>query len=38
LLGSTVVASVASVVVERSILGNEPLFHVPVHHLVIHPR
>ena len=29
LLGSTVVASVASVVVERSILGNEPLFHVP---------
>jgi CIC family chloride channel protein len=36
LLGSTVVASVASVVVERSILGNEPLFHVPVYHLV-HP-
>lgn len=26
LLGSTVVASVASVIVERSILGNEPLF------------
>lgn len=36
LLGSTVVASVASVVVERSLLGNEPLFHVPVYHLV-HP-
>jgi CIC family chloride channel protein len=36
LIGSTVVASVASVIVERSILGNEPLFHVPVYHLV-HP-
>ena len=36
LLGSTVVASVASVVVARSILGNEPLFHVPEYHLV-HP-
>jgi CIC family chloride channel protein len=36
LLGSTVVASVASVVVERSILGNEPLFRVPSYHLV-HP-
>lgn len=36
LLGSTVVASVASVVVARSILGNEPLFHVPVYQLV-HP-
>lgn len=33
LLGSTVVASVASVVVERSILGNQPLFHVPIYHL-----
>jgi CIC family chloride channel protein len=33
LLGSTVVASVASVVVERSILGNEPLFRVPEYHL-----
>jgi CIC family chloride channel protein len=33
LLGSTVVASVSSVVVERSILGNEPLFHVPTYHL-----
>lgn len=33
LLGSTVVASVASVVVERSILGNAPLFHVPAYHL-----
>jgi CIC family chloride channel protein len=36
LLGSTVVASVAAVVVERSILGNEPLFHVPTYRLV-HP-
>ena len=36
LLGSTVVASVASVIVERSILGNEPLFRVPAYHLV-HP-
>ena len=36
LLGSTVVASVAAVVVERSILGNEPLFHVPPYRLV-HP-
>jgi CIC family chloride channel protein len=36
LIGSAVVASVASVVVERSILGNEPLFHVPEYHLV-HP-
>lgn len=32
-LGSTVVASVASVVVERAILGNEPLFRVPAYHL-----
>jgi CIC family chloride channel protein len=36
LLGSTVVASVASVIVERSLLGNEPLFRVPTYHLV-HP-
>ncbi len=36
LIGSTVVASVASVMVARSILGNEPLFSVPVYHLV-HP-
>jgi CIC family chloride channel protein len=36
LLGSTVVASVAAVVVERALLGNEPLFHVPTYHLV-HP-
>src|SRR3954447_7141611 len=36
LIGSTVVASVASVIVERSILGNEPLFHVPPYELV-HP-
>ncbi len=34
LLGSTVVASVASVIVERSILGNNPIFHVPQYHLV----
>lgn len=33
LLGSTVVASVASVVVARSVLGNEPLFQVPPYHL-----
>ncbi len=36
LIGSTVVASVASVMVERSILGNEPLFRVPAYDLV-HP-
>ena len=36
LLGSTVVASVASVVVSRSLLGNEPLFAVPIYELV-HP-
>ena len=36
LIGSTVIASVASVVVERSILGNEPLFRVPAYDLV-HP-
>jgi CIC family chloride channel protein len=36
ILGATVVASVSSVIVERSILGNEPLFHVPAYHLV-HP-
>jgi chloride channel protein, CIC family len=34
LLGSTVLASVAAVSVERAILGNEPLFHVPAYHLV----
>jgi len=36
LLGSTVIASVAAVVVARSILGNDPLFTVPVYDLV-HP-
>jgi CIC family chloride channel protein len=36
LIGSTVIASVASVMVARSILGNEPLFHVPPYELV-HP-
>lgn len=35
-LGSTVLASVAAVVVARSILGNEPLFEVPQYALV-HP-
>src|SRR3954469_7589996 len=36
LIGAAVVASVASVIVERSILGNEPLFHVPTYQLM-HP-
>lgn len=36
LLGSTVVASIASVIVARAILGNAPLFHVPAYDLV-HP-
>jgi CIC family chloride channel protein len=36
LLGSTVVASVTSVVVARSILGDDPLFRVPGYRLV-HP-
>jgi CIC family chloride channel protein len=36
LIGSAVAASVASVIVARSILGNEPLFHVPAYELV-HP-
>ena len=36
LLGSTVVASVSAVIVERAILGNESLFRVPAYHLV-HP-
>ena len=36
LIGSAVVASVASVVVERSILGDNPLFRVPAYELV-HP-
>jgi CIC family chloride channel protein len=36
LLGSAVIASVASVVVERAILGNEPLFRVPQYRLA-HP-
>jgi chloride channel protein, CIC family len=34
LIGSTVVASVASVIVECSILGNQPIFHVPEYHLI----
>jgi CIC family chloride channel protein len=36
MIGSTVVASVTAVIVERAILGNEPLFHVPAYNLV-HP-
>ena len=36
LIGSTVVASVTAVIVERSILGNEALFRVPAYQLV-HP-
>jgi chloride channel protein, CIC family len=36
LIGSAVVASVTSVIVERSILGNQPIFRVPEYHLV-HP-
>ena len=36
LIGSTVLASVASVVVQRAILGNEPLFRVPAYSLA-HP-
>ena len=36
LIGCAVVASVDAVVVARSILGNEPLCHVPAYHLV-HP-
>jgi CIC family chloride channel protein len=35
-IGSTVVASVSAVIVERSILGNEVLFRVPQYHLA-HP-
>ncbi len=34
IIGPTVVASVTSVIVERSILGNQPLFRVPQYHLV----
>jgi CIC family chloride channel protein len=36
LIGSAVAASVTSVIVERSILGNQPIFRVPEYHLV-HP-
>lgn len=36
LIGSTVVASVTAVIVERSILGDETLFRVPAYHLA-HP-
>lgn len=34
IIGPTVIASVTSVIVERSILGNQPLFRVPQYHLV----
>lgn len=34
LIGSAVLASVSAVIVERAILGNEPLFRVPAYHLV----
>jgi CIC family chloride channel protein len=34
LLGSAVLSSVTAVVVARSILGNEPLFHVPQYELL----
>lgn len=33
-IGPTVIASVTAVIVERSILGNQPLFRVPQYHLV----
>jgi chloride channel protein, CIC family len=33
-IGPTVIASVTSVIVERSILGNQPLFRVPQYHLL----
>jgi chloride channel protein, CIC family len=33
-IGPIVIASVTSVIVERSILGNQPLFRVPQYHLV----
>jgi len=33
LLGSTVLASVSAVIIERSILGNDALFRVPAYHL-----
>jgi CIC family chloride channel protein len=36
LIGTTVVASVTAVIVERSILGDEVLFRVPAYHLA-HP-
>lgn len=36
LIGSAVLASVSAVIVERSILGNSPIFHVPQYRLV-HP-
>jgi CIC family chloride channel protein len=36
LIGSTVVASVTAVIVERSILGDDVLFRVPAYHLA-HP-
>jgi CIC family chloride channel protein len=35
-IGAAVLASVTSVIVERAILGNQPLFRVPQYHL-LHP-
>ncbi|HZD50229.1 MAG TPA: chloride channel protein [Silvibacterium sp.] len=34
LIGSAVLASVSAVIVERSVLGNSPIFHVPQYRLV----
>ncbi len=34
LIGSAVLASVSAVIVERSVLGNSPVFHVPQYRLV----
>ncbi len=34
LIGSAVLASVSAVIVERSVLGNSPVFHVPQYKLV----
>ncbi|HYX52528.1 MAG TPA: chloride channel protein [Candidatus Limnocylindrales bacterium] len=34
IIGPAVIASVSSVIVERSILGNHPLFRVPQYHLL----
>jgi CIC family chloride channel protein len=36
LIGSTVIAAIAATLVERTLLGNEPLFRVPAY-TVVHP-